>query len=171
MLSCFDWKLPGKKDSMVFVSLRLSLCLFHCLFCPCLCLCLLIQAEPVIGPSVWSGFLSPPLNQESEYCSFIHCTPHTWNWILNTNNMQICGSLALFKTRSVCGASQRALLSQTHQSRLNPPCSQHPLSPCPCPVLLLTIRPQRNAPSALAVKLTLQRIRHKKAPTSEKSPN
>lgn len=74
-LLAFDWKLLGK-DSM-FVSLRLCLC--DC-FSVSVNVCLLIQAGLVIGSSVWSGFLGPPLNQESEYCSFIHFIPHTWKW-------------------------------------------------------------------------------------------
>ena len=58
-----------------YVSLRIVLSLS-------VSVCLLIQVGPVIGSSVWSGFPSPPLNQESEYCSFIHFIPHTWNWSL-----------------------------------------------------------------------------------------
>lgn len=147
----------------MFVSLRLSLCLFDCLFC----LCVYVSwskwdqwLDPQCGLDSWVHPLTKSLNTVHSFISFHIPGIEAWN----ANNMQIRGSLALFKTRPVCGAGQRALLSQTHQSGL----PAHSANSIPClltPLLhrfLLTLTP-------LPVKLTLQRIKQKKAPASEKA--
>ena len=121
------WELPGKKDSMVFVSLTVSLSL--CLFCLCLCLCVSWSKldqwlDPQCGLDSRVHPLTRSLNTVHSFISFHIPGIEAWN----TNNMQICGSLALFKTRPVCAVGKRALLSQAH--RLGLP--THPADSVPC---------------------------------------
>ena len=98
------------------LSLWLSLCLFDCLFCLCLCLCVSSSKldqwlDPQCGLDSRVHPLTRSLNTVHSFISFHIPGIEAWN----TNNMQICGSLALFKTRPVCGVGKRALLSQAHQ--------------------------------------------------------
>lgn len=136
MLSCFDWKLHGKKDLVVFVSL--SPCLYDCLLCLCACVSwskLDQWLDPRCGLDFWVHPLPRSLNTVHSFIS--SHIPGSEDW--NANNMQICGSLALLKTKPVCGACQRTFLRPNTPVRTsNSPCWLWPciLAPLLHPFLL-----------------------------------